>query len=161
MKNKKITSLRMYLLLIVAVAFNCLTPVNAEVRLPWILSDNMVIQRDLPVNVWGWANPGEKVTVTFNNQNLSVKAGKTGEWKVQLKALPAGGPFEMTIKGKNSIVLKNILVGDVWVCGGQSNMEWPLSRSRNWATDKAGVENSNIRLFYVPKNMSMKPLDNT
>jgi sialate O-acetylesterase len=133
----------------------------AEVKLPYVLSDNMVLQRDIPVNIWGWANPGEKVTVVFNNQKVSAKAAKNGEWKVQLKPLAAGGPFEITIKGKNSIVLKNILVGDVWLCGGQSNMEWPLSRSRNWSTDKNSTDNPNIRLFYVPKRMSLKPLSNT
>jgi sialate O-acetylesterase len=135
--------------------------VHANVTLPWILSDNMVLQRDIPVNIWGWADPGEKVTVTFNGQKVSAKAAKNGEWKVQLKPLATGGPFELNVKGKNNLVLKNILVGDVWVCGGQSNMEWPLSGSRNWAVDKEKVDNSNIRLFYVPKNMSLKPLDNT
>jgi sialate O-acetylesterase len=90
-----------------------------------------------------------------------VRTSKDGKWKVQLKPLEAGGPYELTVKGINTIVLKNILVGDVWVCGGQSNMEWPLSRSRNWVTDQSSVENQNIRLFYVPKNMSMAPLDNT
>jgi sialate O-acetylesterase len=133
----------------------------ADVTLPYVLSDNMVLQRDVPVNIWGWAEPGEKVTVTMNGQKGSAKATKSGEWKVQLKPLAAGGPYEMTIKGKNSIVLKNILVGDVWMCGGQSNMEFPLSQSRNWLSDKSTLDNPNIRLFYVPKNMSMKPLQNT
>jgi sialate O-acetylesterase len=133
----------------------------ADVTLPYVLSDNMVLQRDVPVNIWGWAKPGEKVIVTINGQKSSVKATKSGTWKVQLKPLTAGGPYEMTVKGKNSIVLKNILVGDVWVCGGQSNMEFPLSQSRNWLSDKSTLDNPNIRLFYVPKNMSMKPLQNT
>jgi sialate O-acetylesterase len=137
------------------------TALNANVTLPYVLSDNMVLQRDVPVNIWGWANPGEKITVNFNNQKVAVKAGKNGEWKVQLKPMPAGGPYEMTIKGKNVIVLKNIMTGDVWVCGGQSNMEWPASRSRNWETDKNSCRNTNIRLFYVPKTMNMKPQQNT
>jgi sialate O-acetylesterase len=159
MKNKSFYGMQWAFVLLLAFMFPALS--RSEVKLPYILSDNMVLQRDLPVNIWGWANPGEKVTVTFSNQKLSAKAGKTGEWKVQLKPLTAGGPFEMTIKGKNTIVLKNILIGDVWVCGGQSNMEWPLAQSRHWATDKNDVNNPNIRLFYVPKNMSFKPLDNT
>ncbi len=134
---------------------------RADVTIPYILSDNMVLQRDVPVNIWGWAKPGEKVTVTIGSQKLSAKANKNGEWKVQLKPNPAGGPFELTIKGKNTIALKNILYGDVWLCGGQSNMEWPLIRSRNWATDKSSADNPNIRLFYVPKKISLKPLQNT
>ena len=105
--------------------------------------------------------PEKKSLLPSTIRKYPSKAAKNGEWKVQLKPLPAGGPFELTIKGKNTIVLKNILVGDVWVCGGQSNMEWPLSRSSNWNVDKNRTDNSNIRLFYVPKNMSMKPLDNT
>ena len=106
--------------------------IQAEVTLPYVLSDNMVLQRDIPVNIWGWANPGEKVTVTVLNQKVSVKTNSKGEWKVKLESLAAGGPFDMTIKGKNTIVLKNILAGDVWVCSGQSNMEFPLSQSRHW-----------------------------
>jgi hypothetical protein len=94
--------------------------VSAEVTLPYVLSDNMVLQRDIPVNIWGWANAGERVTVTFNGQTMSAKTTKSGTWKIQLKPVAAGGPYEMTVKGKNSIVLKNILAGDVWVCGGQS-----------------------------------------
>ncbi len=135
--------------------------VKAEVRLPYILSDNMVMQRDIPVNIWGWADPGEKVSISIYNQKVSTRASKDGKWKAQLKPLKAGGPFELMVKGKNTIVLKNILVGDVWVCGGQSNMEWPLSQSRNWSADQKSVDNNQIRLFYVPKNMSMSPLDNT
>jgi len=160
-KNWLLTERTGRMLLLPVFAFLMMLPAVAEVKLPWILSDNMVLQRDVPVNIWGWANPGEKVTVTFNGQKASAKTATNGSWSVQLKPLTAGGPFEMTVKGKNSIVIKNILVGDVWVCGGQSNMEWPLSRSRNWAVDKNNAENANIRLFYVPKDMSMKPLENT
>jgi sialate O-acetylesterase len=150
-----------YRMLFIALAFLLNLWVSAEVKLPYILSDNMVLQRDIPINIWGWANPGEKVTIAFRDQKISVKTTKIGEWKAQLQPVTAGGPFELTVKGKNTIVLKNILVGDVWVCGGQSNMEWPLSRSRNWTVDKSTVDNPEIRLFYVPKNMSLKPLDNT
>ncbi len=160
MKNKSLMIIRRAILLpVVVFLFN--TALFADVTIPYILSDNMVLQRDIPVNIWGWAKPGEKVTVSISTQKVVAKAGKNGEWKVQLKPLPAGGPFDMTIKGKNTIVLKNILYGDVWVCGGQSNMEWPLSGSRNWETDKNNTDNPNIRLFYVPKNMSLKPLENT
>lgn len=159
MKKNLVGRLNQHMLILLALLISI--PALAEVKLPFVLSDNMVLQRDIPVNIWGWANPGEKVTVVFNNQKATARASKNGEWKVQLKPMAAGGPYEMTIKGKNAIVLKNILVGDVWLCGGQSNMEWPLSRSRNWATDKATTDNPNIRLFYVPKHMSLKPLNNT
>lgn len=153
--------MRSRVVLLSAMLFVLNLNVWGEVRLPYILSDNMVLQRRLPVNVWGWARPGERVSVTFNNQKVSAKAAKDGTWKVQLAPLAAGGPFEMTINGKNAITLKNILVGDVWVCGGQSNMERWLSMSRNWDVDQNSVENQNIRLFNLPKNISTTPLDNT
>lgn len=143
------------------MAFLLQTALHAEVTIPFILSDNMVLQRDVQFNIWGWAKPGERVTVTFKDQRVSVKTASNGDWKALFDPIPAGGPYEMTISGKNTIVLKNILVGDVWVCSGQSNMEWPLSQSRNWMTDRNTVDNKNIRLFYVPKNMSIKPQQNT
>jgi sialate O-acetylesterase len=161
MKNKTIISKIMPGLCIPAWLFLFCLSVQAEVRLPYILSDNMVLQRDIPVNIWGWADPGERVQVLFNGQKVSAKAARNGEWRVQLEPISAGGPFDMNIKAKNTIVLKNILVGDVWVCGGQSNMEWSLSNSRHWLTDKSNTDNPNIRLFYLPKNMSLKPLNNT
>jgi sialate O-acetylesterase len=134
---------------------------HAEVSLPYIFSDNMVLQRDIPLTVWGWAKPGERVTVVIQGQKVSVRTPTAGNWKVKLNAIPAGGPFEMTITGKNTIMLKNILAGDVWICSGQSNMEFPLSQSRNWTSDKGATANNRLRLFYVPKNMSSKPLQNT
>lgn len=158
---KKTSSFRAWLFLIPVFPALITFQARAEVRLPYILSDNMVIQREVPVNVWGWANPGERVTVTFSNQKVTVRTAKDGRWKVQLKPSQAGGPHEMSVKGTNIIVLRNILVGDVWVCSGQSNMEWPLSSSRNWITDQNVTDIPNIRLFYIPKNMSMSPLDNT
>jgi len=147
--------------MVTLLLFACNAAMHASITLPYILSDNMVLQHDIPVNIWGWAQPGEKVTVLINGQKIAVKTSASGEWKAVLKPIPAGGPYEMTIKGKNTIVLKNILAGDVWICGGQSNMEWPLSRSRNWSSDKNNTRHENIRLFYVPKDMSMKPLQNT
>ncbi len=150
-----------YLFLLFVLALLLQSAAYADVTLPFIISDNMVLQRDVPVNIWGWAKPGERITVAMADQKISVKTSTSGEWKVQFKPIPAGGPFEMKISGKNDLVLKNILVGDVWVCGGQSNMEWPLSQSRNWIADKSTLDNPKIRLFYVPKNMSMKPLPNT
>jgi sialate O-acetylesterase len=155
------SSFRKFLSLFVIQAIVISAALYAEVTLPYIIGDNMVLQRDIPVNIWGWAGPGESVTVMMNGQKVSVATDKTGAWKARLNPLPAGGPFEMTISGKNRIILRNILVGDVWVCSGQSNMEWPLSRSRNWTEDKNNINNPEIRLFYVPKNMSTKPLQNT
>jgi len=142
--------------------FSLLCPrLFAAVTLPYVISDNMVIQRDIAVNIWGWAKPGEKVTVSLLNQKASTKADADGNWKVTLSPLAAGGPFQMTITGENKLVLNNILAGDVWVCSGQSNMEWPLSQSRNWSEDRLGTAHEQIRLFYVPKHVSSVPQNNT
>ena len=97
----------------------------AAVKLPAVIGDNMVLQRGQPVPIWGWADKGEEVTVTVAGQTLTTKAGDDGRWKVVLAKLDVGQPLEMTVKGSsgNTITLKNILVGEVWVCSGQSNME--------------------------------------
>src|SRR3954463_11897360 len=99
--------------------------VFADVRLPKIFGDNMVLQRDHPIPVWGWADPGEKVTVQLQDEIVKAKAGKDGKWKVQLKQQSAGGPFTLTVSGKNQVIIKNVLIGEVWLCSGQSNMEMP------------------------------------
>jgi len=128
----------------------------SHVRLPRLISDNMVLQREKPINLWGWADAGEKVTVQFNKQTKSTKTDKTGKWLITLSAEQAGGPFVLTVKGKNTITVNNILVGEVWVCSGQSNMEWPVSAANNAESE---IRNSNypmIRQFEVQKSVSGK-----
>src|SRR5438105_10164309 len=93
----------------------------AEVRLPALFSDNMVLQQGMRVPVWGWANEGEEVTVSFRGQTARTKA-KDGKWMVKLAHLKAGGPDNFVVQGKNRIELTNVLVGEVWICSGQSNM---------------------------------------
>jgi len=133
----------------------------AEVTIPHILSSNMVLQREIGTNVWGWANPGEKVSVSFRETSVKVKADKTGNWKVKIATGSAGGPFQLIIQGKNKITLDNILVGDVWVCGGQSNMEFMLKQAENGA-DEARIANyPSIRQFKVKQNASLVPVSNT
>jgi sialate O-acetylesterase len=96
---------------------------NAQIKLPQIIRDSMVLQRDAKINIWGWALQGEKVTVKFNGKTYKATTGNDGKWMLQLPSIKAGGPYNMEISGKNKIVLHNILVGDVWLCAGQSNME--------------------------------------
>ena len=125
-------------------------PSSTDVRLPGLVSDGMVVQRGTPVRIQGWAGEGEKVTVRFNKQSASAVT-KDGKWSVTFKPMKAGGPFSMTITGKNTIEIKNVLVGDVWVCSGQSNMEWTLGRLDAAADDVAKSANPNIRLFQTPR----------
>jgi len=99
-----------------------------QIQLPRLISNGMVLQRDAEVKIWGWADTGETLTVHFNGQSHSTCANKDGQWQITLSPLKTGGPYEMDIHGNNRIVLKNILIGDVWVCSGQSNMALSMDR---------------------------------
>src|SRR5262245_45219267 len=104
---------------------------QAEVRLPSIIGDNMVLQQGVKIRIWGKANAGERVTVRFEKKSVDAVADAQGRWQVWLGPLKAGGPSELTIKGDNVVTIKNVLVGEVWICSGQSNMEWPLVNTVN------------------------------
>src|SRR5690349_18736361 len=104
----------------------------ADVRVSNVFGSHMVLQRRKPVPVWGWADPGEKVTVSFNSQTKSIKAGKDGKWTISLDPMEAGGPYQMTVAGKkNTVSFDDVLLGEVWICSGQSNMEWQLQSAVN------------------------------
>ncbi len=130
----------------------------ADVSLPAVFSDNMVLQRDMPIKIWGQADRRETVSITFLGETVTVKPDKKGNWRAELKAAEAGGPHEMTVKGNNEILLNNILVGDVWICSGQSNMEWPLSAAENGEKEAGNAINPRIRLLTVQKNTSTIPV---
>jgi sialate O-acetylesterase len=131
---------------------------RAEVKLPAIFSDNMVLQRDKPVAIWGWADDGEKVTVKLANSEASAEA-KNGKWRVYLPRLKAGGPHALTVKGNNELIRTNVLVGEVWICSGQSNMEWAMSQSYQPTDDIKSSKSQKIRLFTVPKLKANAPVD--
>ncbi len=130
---------------------------NANVKLPLLFSDRMVLQRNEPIPVWGWADANEKIEVHFNKQILKTKADKNGKWLIHLKAEIAGGPYEMSIKGKNEIVLKDVLVGEVWICSGQSNMEFTVDRAMNAKQEMNDSDFPMIRQFLVEKDLSATP----
>lgn len=133
--------------------------VHAEVKLPQILSSNMVLQRDGMVRIWGWAAPGEKISVSFRGTVVKAKADKSGNWLVNIPSGAAGGPFELGVKGTNELILDNILVGDVWICSGQSNMEWPLKQAEQGDKEALNANYPEIRFFYVQHQTSMLPLE--
>jgi sialate O-acetylesterase len=133
-------------------------PARADVKPNALVSENMVLQQGVPVRLWGTADDGEKVSVTFQGQEASTTADG-GRWAVQLDKLKPGGPFELTIAGKNTLTFKNVLVGEVWVASGQSNMEWPVAASANPKETIAKSANPRIRLFTVPKRVADKPVD--
>lgn len=160
MKKLHVSSLLLLFLLISVFS-------RAEVILPAIFGDNMVLQQKTEAPVWGKATPGKMVSVStsWDNKKYSVRAGNDGTWKVKVNTPSAGGPFEITITDGTILKLKNVLIGEVWICSGQSNMQMPMKGFRNQPV--AGSietivksENENIRLFTVERNRSFEPLDN-
>jgi len=124
---------------------------NAEIRLPRLVSDNMVLQREANVNIWGWANTGEKVDISFAGKRYHVRTGADGKWRIVLRPMEAGGPFTMEISGSNTVIIKNILIGDVWFCSGQSNMVLPMERVKEKYPDEiANANYPEIRNFFIP-----------
>ncbi len=140
-----------------------MTLAHAEVRLPSIFADHMVVQRNLPVHVWGMAAPNESVSVTFRGETETTTTGPLGRWSLYLKPGNAGGPFSMEVHGSNAITLQDVLVGDVWVASGQSNMEFPMAEGMNRGVnnEKAEIAAANypeIRLLTIATNSSDYPL---
>jgi len=144
--------------------------VSAEVTLPNILASHMVVQRDLPVHVWGLAAPGEEVSVSFRGETRSTKAGQLGRWSLYLAPGVAGGPFAMVVKGTpeaaggdaahaQTVTLDDVLVGDVWVASGQSNMEFEMRKAATAGADLPHAANSRIRLLMVKKKAVEYPQD--
>ena len=128
---------------------------RADVKLPSVFSNHMVLQRGLPVPVWGWAEPGEEVTVKFAEQSKSAKADENGKWDVKLDALDASSTGRtMAVTGKNNISLQNVMFGDVWIFSGQSNMEWSTNATMNAQQEMEGAKFPAIRLFNVPGHIT-------
>jgi sialate O-acetylesterase len=145
--------------LTLTVAAAVASPAVAEVTPNPLFSDNAVLQRDMKIPVWGIAADGENVTVKFAGQEVSTTA-KGGNWRVDLKPIKAGGPFEMTIGGTNTIILKNILVGEVWIASGQSNMQWTVKLSDKPEETIAASANPQIRLLTVTRRATPEPQTN-
>ena len=151
----KIVRFSVVVLILIAAAVS-----YADVRLPSIISDNMVLQQRTGAAIWGWAEPGEKISISAG-WKISARtiADKSGKWTLKLKTPQAGGPYNITVKGKNTITLQNVLIGEVWICSGQSNMLWPMERTENAKEDIAAANFPKIRLFAVPREIAEKPKD--
>lgn len=136
----------------------CLSAVaHSQVKLPRLISDGMVLQRDAETKVWGWAAPEEKVTLTFRKSKYTATAGKDGKWQITLPRQKAGGPYQMTFAASNEVTVKDILFGDVWVCAGQSNMELTMERVQDKYADLLAQANyPDIRQFEVPDKYDFK-----
>lgn len=147
----------MRILFIALFSLFCSFAAMAEIQLPRLVSDGMVLQRDKPIRIWGRANPRELIRVQFRQQTKSAKADAQGQWTVMLSPESAGGPYEMSLTGENRIVLKDILMGDVWLCSGQSNMELPMRRiGEKYADVIRNSANREIRQFRVSTAYNFK-----
>jgi sialate O-acetylesterase len=144
------------LIVLLSILFAC-PLAHAEIRLPRLISDGMVMQRDTEANVWGWASPGEQITVRFQDKVYNAITDQDGNWSATLPAMKAGGPYTMKVEGANTIEVKDILIGDVWICSGQSNMALPMERVKERYTSViANSENTAIRHFFLSTQYDFK-----
>lgn len=132
------------------------TTAQADVRLADVFSDHMVLQRDRPLNVWGQATPGQTLSIDLGGRRGTARVGADGRWRVQLPALPAGGPHRLVVTGDKTLVLNDVLIGDVWLLGGQSNMEWVLADTDTGPQEVASPQNAQLRHLRVPHRASVK-----
>ena len=134
------------------------TQLRAKVVLPSVFSDHMVLQRDQTTVLWGWADAGEKLTVHWGPSSVSLSADEKGKWSVRLESRPAGGPFKLRVEGEaNSIHLTDIYVGEVWICSGQSNMEWSVQKSADSMREVVAADHPQIRMFTVRRHIADAP----
>jgi sialate O-acetylesterase len=131
----------------------------ATIKLPRIFQNNMVLQRDMPCRIWGWADENEMVTIETEGKRYKIKTSKDGKWMITLPKHNAGGPYSIIIKGKNTIKLSNVLYGDIWICGGQSNMQFHVSEVNEKETDATRNSINSIRLFTVGLAANYVPQD--
>ena len=146
--------------IVVAVFFCLVQTVFAQISLPYIFSDNMVLQRGQKIPVWGFSSPNETIKVAFKKQLKETKANEKGEWMVYLDQEKAGGPYELTVSGKNKITFKNVLVGDVWLASGQSNMEWNLAATEGYDNELNQTKFPLIRHIKINKKINSLPQNN-
>lgn len=134
----------------------------SAVRLPAIVGSHMVLQQKSTVKLWGWSVPAEKITIqpSWDTTTYTIVAGRGARWTASIQTPAAGGPYSIKIKGNNEIMLDDVMIGEVWVCGGQSNMEWSADQGLKQAKEESPFATQNkIRFFYVPKSTSATPQD--
>ena len=136
------------------------TPAQSEIRLPAVIGTNMVLQQQSAVTLWGWADPSEKIIISssWGNRTDSTLTPSSGKWKIIIQTPVAGGPYTIQLKGSNTIILENVLIGEVWLCSGQSNMEWSARNNNKQSIEEApNATNTQIRFFHVPRTSAEYP----
>jgi len=154
---KKIINIHVIILAVIFLALAL--PAHADVKLPGVLNNNMVFQRDQEIKIWGWADKGERISVTFNNIIRRTRPDASGKWMVIFPAMQAGGPFQLKVQGRNTLTLDNILIGDVWICSGQSNMAMKVVNSNDAENEITQADYPYIRLFNYPRNFQREPVE--
>lgn len=151
--------MRLLAWLVVAATWGVATvgAARADARLPHVLSDGAVLQRDVPIRIWGWADPKEKVTVQLDKHTRTAVAAKDGRWEVSLPAMKAGGPHELVVKANNTLRVRDVLVGEVWFCSGQSNMALGVLKSLNPDDEIKAANYPRIRLWTTPTREADEP----
>ena len=153
-------SLLLVLLMVVGNMYCFPKTPQKNLKLPQIFQSNMVLQRNMPIKIWGWAKPQQTVLVTMGQNQVRTETSKKGEWKIVLPQLKAGGPYKIQFTtSQDTIELKNVLMGDVWICAGQSNMWWPVKQTPYKEEDTSWMKQSHIRLFTVNTEMDYMPED--
>src|SRR3954469_17693514 len=135
------------------------TPLLADVRLPALFTDHMVLQQGQKNRVWGSSDPSEDIVVTIAGQKHTAKADDKGKWQIQLDSLPVGGPLTLSITGKNKLAVEDVLVGEVWICSGQSNMQWEVRQANDGDLEAKTAKFPKIRLISVPQVGTQEPQD--
>ncbi len=144
---------------VLLVLFAGFTTANAQIELPSFISDNMVLQQQCDASIWGWADTGDKIVVkgSWDNREFITSADKNGKWTAILKTPEAGGPYTILI---NDFVINNVMIGEVWICSGQSNMQWAVAQSKNAEAEIAAADYPDIRFFYIAREFSDVPQKN-
>lgn len=148
----------MVLILFLSLVIGQIKTALANIKPAKIFSSNMVLQKGIENSIWGWADKNETVSISLNGKTIKTKPGKDGKWTAKLPVMEYGGPYTLTIKGKNTIEMTNVMIGEVWICSGQSNMEFAVSSTKNAAEEIANASYPNIRFFTVPKKVSQQPV---
>lgn len=150
-------------LLAILICWTSLSVVCADITVPQHFSDNMVLQRNSQTRIWGTAKPGQELSLQFDDQTLQTTADSAGNWSIVIPVGAAGGPYDLTItatQGQPQLKLSNVMVGEVWLCSGQSNMQWPVSKSLNAQTEiEQSINYPNLRLFTIHEKPSLQPLE--
>jgi sialate O-acetylesterase len=154
---------RRFLWTVLLLAFFCLftQPARAEIRLPKVFNSHMVMQRDKPLVVWGWANPNEAIKVQLGSASAETKASASGEWKVTLPAMKAGGPYSLKVSGSSNVQYDDVMIGEVWLCSGQSNMEMGIGMCNDAKEEIAAADYPGIRLLMIPNKWTPDPQSDT